>query len=407
MTALPRRITFPGGDGHRLAARLDLPAGPPRAFALFAHCFTCGKDLRVASRISAGMAERGIAVLRFDMTGLGDSEGDFANTDVSSNVADLVAAADWLRSEHHAPQVIVGHSLGGAAALLAASGIPEVRAIATIAAPSDTTHLARLFRDDRDRIHAEGRAEVELAGRRFTIRAEFFDDLERHAVTEAATAFGGALAILHSPIDPVVGIDHAAALYGAARHPKSFIDLHGADHLLSRPEDAEYAADVIATWALRHVRDEPEAVAFAAPAARDGRVVVAESTLGPFHHHVVAGRHHLLADEPESVGGFDAGPSPYEFLAAALGACTSMTLRMYADRKGWAVERVAVEVAHDQVHAHDAATDRTTKLDRFTRTIRVDGDLGPDERERLVEIADRCPVHRTLERASRIDTELT
>ena len=402
------RVTFPGSQGDELAARLDLPAGPPRAYALFAHCFTCSKDIKAASRIAAVLTEHGFGLLRFDFTGLGASDGEFANTNFSSNVEDLVAAAKWLRTHHAAPQLLVGHSLGGAAVLVAADQIPEVTAVATIGAPSDSGHVAELFDGALGEITEHGEACVELQGRSFTIRQQLVDDLRNDRVTSAAAAFDGALLVMHSPIDNTVSIDHAAAIYGAARHPKSFVSLDGADHLLSQPADSQYAAAMIGTWADRYLTDLSGAAA--APQA-SAQVVVAETTQGPFLNHVVAGRHRFLADEPESIGGFDAGPGPYEFLGAALGACTSMTIRMYADRKKLPLDRVTVEVSHEKVHAVDAAgaeggDGSTGRVDQFTRILHLAGDLDDDQLASMLRIADRCPVHRTLEQSSQIITEL-
>ncbi len=401
-------MTFPGSSGEQLAGRLDLPAGPPRAVALFAHCFTCSKDLKAASRIAAGLTDLGYALLRFDFTGLGASDGEFANTNFSSNVDDLVAAADWLREHHAAPQLLVGHSLGGAAVVSAATRVPEVRAVATLGAPSDTAHVTKTFGGSLGRIAESGEAEVELAGRRFTIRQQFVDDLLAGNVTDDARDLDAALLVLHSPVDNTVGIEHAAALYQAARHPKSFVTLDGADHLLADPADAEYAAAMIGTWAGRYLVDESGSAPAPAAAAQ---VVVAETTQGAFLNHVVTGRHRFLADEPESIGGFDAGPSPYDFLATALGACTSMTLRMYADRKQLPLDRVTVEVSHDKVHADDLVEctgdhhPKGGKIDLFTRSIRIEGDLDDATRTRLLQIADLCPVHRTLEASSHVRTE--
>ncbi len=405
-------MAFPGSQGGKLAARLDLPAGPPIAFALFAHCFTCGKDLRSAGRIAAALTAAGFGVLRFDFTGLGSSEGEFANTNFSSNTEDLVAAVDWLRSEHAAPQLLVGHSLGGAAVLAVAGDIDEVRAVVTIGAPSNTQHLTALFDEAADQIAADGEACVSLAGRPFTIRQQFLDDLESHAVIERVAAMRTPLLVMHSPIDNTVGIDNASEIFAAARHPKSFISLDGADHLLTESADAEFAAAAIAAFASRYVHDESGALD--RPAAGEG-VVVAETSQGPFLNHVVVGNHRFLADEPESIGGFDAGPAPYDFLGAALGSCTSMTLRMYADRKKLPLDRVTVEVRHDKVHADDCAAcaenelleGRTGMIDRFQRAITLDGpDLTDDDRAKLLAIADKCPVHRTLENASAISTRL-
>ena len=401
------RIEFAGSQDASLAGRLDLPAGPPRGFALFAHCFTCSKDLHAATCIAAQLTQAGFGVLRFDFTGLGASEGEFSNTNFSSNVDDLVAAAAWLREHHVAPQLLIGHSLGGAAALAAASRIPEVSALATIGAPAAASHVTGVLTDAVDEIARAGEATVELAGRTFTVRQQFLDDVCSQKVLEQLGSFSGALLILHSPIDNTVGIEHAARIFEAARHPKSFVALDGADHLLTNARDAEFAAHVIGTWASRHVDDASGA---APPPAATAQVVVAETTQGAFLNHVVIGRHRFLADEPVSVGGFDAGPSPYDLLASALGACTSMTLRMYATRKSIALDRVNVEVTHDKVHATDAdqagGDAAPARLDRFRRAIRLEGALGDDERTRLLEIADRCPVHRTLEQTSLIETVL-
>lgn len=406
MSARADRVTFTGSQGDVLAARLDLPAGPPRAFALFAHCFTCSKDVFAASRIAAELAELGIGVLRFDFTGLGSSEGEFANTSFSSNAEDLCRAADWLRDNHRAPQLLIGHSLGGAAALTIASDVPEVKAVATIGAPSDLEHVGRLLGPSRTRIEIEGEAQVEIAGRIFTIRREFLDDLRKHSLVDRVAEMHKPLLLLHSPVDEIVGVDHAATLYAAARHPKSFVALDGADHLLSRRADATFAARMIATWADRFVDDESGV----APAPAPGRgVLVAETTQGAFLNHVVAGGHRFLVDEPVSVGGFNAGPSPYDLLGAALGACTSITLRMYADRKGLPLERAIVRVEHSRVHAADCAdcaTGAAHLIDRFDRQLRLEGPLSDPDRAALVAIADRCPVHRTLSTASTIVTSV-
>ena len=408
------RVTFPGSSGDLLAARLDLPAGPPKAFAVFAHCFTCSKDLRAASRIAAVLTDLGFGLLRFDFTGLGASEGEFANTNFSSNVDDLVAAAGWLRRHHQAPQLLVGHSLGGAAVICAAGQLPEVRAIATLGAPSDAGHVAKLFEGALDEIAEQGAVDVELHGRCFTIRQQFVDDLRAGAVTRAAADFKGALLIMHAPVDNVVGIEHAAHIFQAARHPKSFVGLDHADHLLSSVADAEYAASIIGAWAARYLVDESGATAAPKPSAQ---VVVAETTQGLFLNHVVTGRHRFLADEPESIGGFDAGPGPYDFLATALGACTSMTLRMYADRKQFHSTR-----SPSRCHTTRSTPPmspptpgrsrrRSDAEQRQDRSVHSGAASGRRTERRaavasLLKIADRCPVHRTLEQASRIVTEL-
>ncbi len=392
------RVRFEGALGERLAARLELPDGEPRAFALFAHCFTCSKDLKAVVRISRALAERGVGVFRFDFTGLGESEGDFADTDFSSNLEDLVAAAGYLGERWGGPQILVGHSLGGVAVLAAAKRIPSARLVATIGAPSDTDHLRRTLLDRAPELAEAAEAEVDLAGRRIRVRRQLLEDLARQNVEQAIAGLGLPLLIFHSPVDRVVGIDHARRIYQAAKHPKSFVSLDGADHLLlERPQDARFVGEVLSAWASRFVDAGEAGEEAAAEAGRPGEVVVTGGA-GGFANRIASGRHRLRADEPASLGGTDTGPSPYELLLAALGACKSMTLRMYADRKGWPLEGVEVRLAHSKVHARDCAECETKegKIDRIEVEIEVAGPLDDEQRRRLMEIADRCPVHRTL-----------
>jgi putative redox protein len=413
MPASSQRLTFPGSQGAELAARLDLPAGEPRACALFAHCFTCSKDIFAAARIASELTDRGFAVFRFDFTGLGASEGEFANTNFSSNMADLVHAADSMREMHEAPTVLIGHSLGGAAVLGIAGEIPEVKAVATIGAPSDAEHVIKNFGAHLDKIEQEGVAEVELAGRHFTIKKQFLDDVKGQTLTDRIANMRKALLLFHSPVDNVVGIENAGSIFAAAKHPKSFISLDNADHLLSRREDAAYVAEVLSAWASRYVGRPEDGYELDYP-GKKGVVSVGETGRGKFQQEIVSQRHRLLADEPSSHGGLDTGPSPYDLLNMALGACTSMTLRMYADRKKLALKHVRVDVRHDKIHAEDCAAcsdeqkenARGGRIDRFERELFIDGDLSAEQRERLKEIADRCPVHRTLEAASVIETKL-
>lgn len=403
MAAKSEKVSFAGADGAILAARLDLPVGRPRAYALFAHCFTCSKDIFAAARIADGLAERGIAVLRFDFTGLGASEGDFANTNFSSNIGDLVKAADFLRAHYEAPKLLVGHSLGGAAVLAAAAQVPEATAVATIAAPADPAHVAEHFTEARAEIEAAGEAEVLLVGRPFRIKKQFLEDIEGHRLEAAIGGLKKALMVFHAPRDAVVGIDNASRIFLAARHPKSFVSLDDADHLLSRKSDAIYVAEVLAAWAGRYLGMTQERDV-KAPA---DHVVVEETGEGRFTQHIAAGRHVLRADEPESVGGLDSGPSPYDLLLASLGACTSMTLRIYADHKGLALEKTRVTLSHAKIHAEDCehCETREGKLDRIERRIELTGQLSGAERQRLLEIADRCPVHRTLHSEILIETK--
>ncbi len=393
---MPReRFEFDNGRGQVLAGLLDRPQDTPSAYALFAHCFTCGKDIRAAARIAAALTERGIAVLRFDFTGLGASEGEFANTGFSSNVDDLVAAADSLRQRHAAPQILIGHSLGGAAVLAAAHRMAEVRAVATIAAPSDPSHVTHLFGDRLAEIASAGEVEVELGQRRFRIGRGFVEDVAEQRLKPLIGTLRRALLVLHGPLDGTVGIDNAATIFGAAKHPKSFVSLDKADHLLSGPGEAAYAAAVIAAWASRYVEQaQPEAEADATP----GLVRVRETGHGRFQQEVRVGAHRLLADEPPSVGGSDTGPDPYGLLLASLGACTAMTLRMYADRKALPLTGIAVDLRHEKVHARDGADPEQAPrtIDRIDRVLHLQGDLGAAQRDRLREIADLCPVHKTL-----------
>jgi putative redox protein len=396
------RFTFEGHDGNSLAARLDRPEGPHLATAIMAHCFTCSKDIPAARRIAARLAGAGIAVLRFDFTGLGHSGGEFENTSFTSNVADLRHAAAALADRDMAPGLLIGHSLGGAAVLAAAGDIDSVRAVATIGAPFDPGHVTGNFGGALDRIAAEGAAEVTLGGRQIRIGQGFVEDVRAERLGPRIAALRRALLVLHAPRDAVVGIDNAAEIFRAARHPKSFVTLDAADHLITDPGDAEYAAAVIAAWAAHYL---DLAAPAPPPGAPEGIVRVSEADPGGFLQDVNAGpAHHALADEPEAHGGTDRGMSPYGFLAAGLGACTSMTIRMYARRKGWPLDHVSVDVCHDKVHAQDADSGGTARADRFLRTVRLDGDLSDEQRARLIEIADRCPVHRTLEHSAVIET---
>jgi putative redox protein len=397
MSAHSEKISFPGARGTALAANLEAPTGTPKAYALFAHCFTCSKDNFAAARISKGLAERGIAVLRFDFTGLGHSEGDFANSDFSSNVGDLVAAADWLRANRAAPRLLIGHSLGGAAVLVAASRVPEAAAVATIGAPADPADVRHLLGESAVEIERTGEAAVSIGGRRFRIRRAFLEDIAAQPMQAAIGGLRRALLVFHAPGDAVVGIANASAIFRAAKHPKSFVSLHEANHLLTRKADAAYVADVLAAWAGRYI------VADSGPgrvdaAAEADTVTVSENGVGRFGQDITAGPHLFNADEPLSVGGRNSGPTPYQLLSAALGACTSMTIRLYADQKQWPLDRCAVTVRHSKIHAEDCAECETKegRIDRFEREIALSGPLDDEQRRRILAIAEKCPVHRTL-----------
>jgi putative redox protein len=400
------KVGFTGAHGVELAARLDTPVGETRAYAVFAHCFTCSKDVRAATYVSAALAEQGIAVLRFDFTGLGGSGGDFANTNFSSNVADLIAAADYLRAHHGKPELLVGHSLGGAAVLAAAPHIADARAVATINAPFDPAHVLHNLSAARPEIEAAGEAEVVLAGRPFRIKKQFIEDIESHKLAAGLARMKKALLVMHAPLDETVGIDNASQIFLAAKHPKSFVALDRADHLLSRKEDATYAGSVLAAWVTRYIEKPLSAPELAVQAS--GEVMVAEAGTGKFSQVIAAGRHRLRADEPVAAGGNDSGPSPYDLVLAGLGACTSMTLRLYAARKQWPLGRVSVKLRQNKVHAEDCAGCETknAKIDRIERDITLEGELDAAQRDKLLEISNKCPVHRLLEPGAEIVTRL-
>ena len=400
------KLTFENDQGDRLAARLDLPVdGDPIAYALFAHCFTCSKNLKAVANISRALNRQGIAVLRFDFTGLGESEGDFADTNFSSNVDDLVAAAVFLEEEYAAPSILVGHSLGGAAVLQAARHLSSVRAVATVGAPYDPQHVEHLFGSSLDTIEQQGEATVNIGGRPFTVKQQFVDDLRSQQAKDNLANLRRALLIFHSPVDNTVDIENAALIFKAARHPKSFVSLDHADHLLSDAADSEYVGTLLAAWARKYIGTPQEARKHLDPG--DNQVVARLEGAG-FRTEMLANGFPLVADEPVSVGGTNTGPNPYDFLGTALAACTAMTLRIYADHKKWPLEAVEVRLSHQKIHAKDCERCEQTdgKLDVITRELILFGPLDEAQRQRITEIADRCPVHRTLESKVEIFTEL-
>jgi uncharacterized OsmC-like protein/alpha/beta superfamily hydrolase len=403
-----QKVSFAGAHGVELAARLDLPLGKPRAYAIFAHCFTCSKDTKAAAYVSAALAEQGIAVLRFDFTGLGGSDGDFSNTNFSSNIADLLAAANYVREHHGVPEILIGHSLGGAAVLAAATHIPDARAVAAISAPFEPSHVLGMLGAARPEIEAAGEAEVTLSGRPFRIKKQFIEDLAGQRLAGALVEMRKALLVMHAPLDDTVSVDNASKIFLAAKHPKSFVSLDGADHLLSRKQDAQYAGSVLAAWAARYIANPLSADGPALPAAQAGEVIVASAGSGLFSQVIAAGPHRLRADEPVADGGDDTGPSPYGLLLSSLGACTSMTVSSYAARKKWPLTRVVVRLKHGKIYAKDCADCEAsgTKIDHIEREITLEGELDATQRARLMEIANKCPVHKTLEAGVSIATHL-
>ncbi len=401
-----KKLEFKNKAGHTLSARLDLPVdGRPLAYALFAHCFTCSKNIKAIAHISRALTREGIAVLRFDFTGLGESEGDFSDTNFSSNVDDLIRAAAFLKSDYQAPEILIGHSLGGAAVIQAAGRIPSSTAVVTIAAPADLRHLNRTLGSATETIRNHGEAEVSLAGRTFKLKKQFLDDLQFINIKEALKNLNKALLVLHSPLDETVAIENAAQIFQAARHPKSFISLDKADHLISNADDSLYAGSVIAAWALKYVGAARQHAPKGKPDAEQVITRIGKSELVT---DILADGHHLVADEPVAMGGSNLGPTPYDYLLSALGACTAMTLRLYADRKDWPLDSVTVRLNQQKIHAADCETCETKegRLDQIQRQIELTGALDDQQKERLLQIANRCPVHRTLKSEIVIKTEL-
>ncbi|MEM9836851.1 MAG: bifunctional alpha/beta hydrolase/OsmC family protein [Bacteroidota bacterium] len=397
------RVKFLNQDGLMLSARLEVPVDQhPRAFAIFAHCFTCSSSLTAVRAISRSLNLAGIAVLRFDFTGLGASEGEFADTNFTTNIADLLSAADWLTENHAAPSLLIGHSLGGAAVLCTAHQLPSVLGVVTIGAPYEAHHVEGLLKNGLDHINEKGEAEINIGGRDFLIKRQFIDDLGNYKVAHSIAEIEKALLILHSPQDRTVNIDEAAKIYHAARHPKSFISLDGADHLLTKKEDDHYVGQVIASWSIRYL----DQIA-ARPLKSSHEVAVRLGSSG-FTTEVMVRHHQLTADEPESIGGNDFGPSPYELVSSGLGACTAMTMQMYARRKKWVVDEIRVHINHRKDYATDVQDPeaKNSKIDHFDRVIEIEGNLTEEQINRLMEIADRCPVHKTLHSPVAVNTRL-
>ncbi|MXS83932.1 alpha/beta fold hydrolase [Nitrosomonas oligotropha] len=408
---MPRiQAVFQNAQGESLSGLLEMPSGAIKSYALFAHCFTCSKDNPAAARIALALADRGIAVLRFDFTGLGNSQGDFSNTNFSSNLQDLLAAARYLEQHYAAPALLIGHSLGGAAVLAVAQELPQVNAVVTIGAPATAAHVKHLFAGSYRELQNQPSVQVELAGRSFKIKRQFIDDLEKYNSVEHIGALKKALLIFHSPVDDVVSIDEAGRIFTAAKHPKSFVSLDHADHLLSNPEDSHYVAEVLSAWASRYLKTDQAPVktdGALRPTVEAGSVIVREYDK-KFTREILTPRHRLISDEPIALGGADLGLNPYELLLAALGSCTSMTLRMYANHKQIDLQDITVELHHSRIHAEDCSDceKQKTQINVITRAIQLNGNLNDQQRARLLEIANQCPVHKTLQSKIQIETNL-
>ena len=399
-----QKITFQNNEGQLLSGRIELPATQqPHNFVIFAHCFTCTKNLSAVKNISRALTSQGFGVLRFDFTGLGESDGDFEDTNFSGNVEDLVSASKFLETNFMAPSLIIGHSLGGAASIFAASQIDSIKAVATVGAPSNPKHVQNLLRSSIEDIKNNGKAVVNLSGRDFTIKKQFLDDLESQSLPEIAKHLKKALLVMHSPQDTTVNIKNAEDIYKSARHPKSFISLDGADHLLSNKQDSIYAGDIIASWAKRYVNFTNEQ-----QLKTKHQVVASLDAEDGFTTQMKVGNHIMIADEPTSYGGNDFGPSPYELVSAGLSACTAMTIQMYAKRKGWLINNVEVHTSYDKTHAEDCENcdENSAKIDTFNREVKLDSNLDEKQIKRILQIADKCPVHKTLHSETQVLTNL-
>ncbi|KAA5828028.1 OsmC family protein [Algibacter amylolyticus] len=400
------KLSIQNKKGHKLQAFLELPANQkPQHYAIFAHCFTCSSTLSAVRNISRSLTSHGFGVLRFDFTGLGRSEGEFAESHFSANVDDLLAVNAYLKTNYQAPSLLVGHSLGGAAVIVAASKLDNIKAVATVGAPATASHVTHLFSHDIDEVKEKGEVEVNIGGRPFKINEAFVNDFSKIDLPEITKNLRKPILIMHAPFDSIVGIDNAHKLYHDAHHPKSFVSLDGADHLLSDSKDSRYVGNIIGTWVQRYFVQEDNSML-----DTKGEQLVAHLNLveDNFTTSIQTKKHSFIADEPEHVGGDDFGPSPYDFLSAGLAACTVMTLKMYAQRKKWDLQEVYVYITYSKKHSDDLMLDldKPKQIDHLQKRLKFVGNLDEKQKARLKEIAAKCPVHKTLTSETVIETEV-
>ncbi|MBR9846350.1 MAG: OsmC family protein [Algicola sp.] len=401
-----KKLQISNKKGIKLQAYLELPANQkPNYYAVFAHCFTCSSTLSAVKNISRSLTNHGFGVLRFDFTGLGRSEGEFSDSYFSANVDDLIAVNDYLKANYKAPSLLVGHSLGGAAVLVAASKLDNIEAVSTIGAPATINHVKHLFSHDIDNIQEQGLMKVNIGGRPFHIDEDFVSDFDKTDLPSIVKNLRKPLLIMHSPIDTIVGIKNAEQLYLHAHHPKSFISLDDADHLLSNSEDSSYVGNVIGAWVERYFESKENTML-----NTEGEQLVAHLNLKEdnFTTKIQTAKHNFIADEPTTIGGDDFGPSPYDFLSAGLAACTVMTLKLYAERKQWDLQEVYAYITYSKKHSEDLMLDleKPSRIDHLLKKLVFVGDLDSSQKQKLKEIASKCPVHKTLITDTIIETEI-
>lgn len=400
------RLEIENKKGLKLQAYLELPANEkPNHFAIFAHCFSCNSNFNAVKNISRALSNHGFGVLRFDFTGLGKSEGEFAESHFSANVDDLLAVNEYLTNNYKAPELLVGHSLGGAAVIVAGAKLENIKAVATVGAPATVTHVTHLFSHAIEDVAKKGEVKVHIGGRPFKINKEFVNDFSKTDLPEITKKLRKPLLVMHAPFDSVVGIENAHEIYHNAMHPKSFISLDNADHLLSNKADSLYVGNLIGTWADKYFPLEENKMIATKGEQLVGHLNLVEDN---FTTSIQTKNHSFIADEPAHIGGDDFGPSPYDFLSAALASCTVMTLKMYAERKKWDLQEVFVYITYSKKHSEDLGIDleKPTRLDHLQKKLKFIGNLDDTQKNRLKEIASKCPVHKTLLTTTIIDTQL-